>query len=146
MTLTRITTAKNPARVLILALLVTGNARLRPTAACLGGRILDPPTGCNSSQVLQGAAPGNRLRRILALHACRRGNDASYCNARSRIPTKVLRTLATRTAEELQASGRGSRTKRHRRKIFVSLQKSSSVESDTILTHMGPCKPHIGDI
>jgi hypothetical protein len=31
-------------------------------------------------------------------------NTASYCNARSRILTKVLRTLATRTAEELQAS------------------------------------------
>ena len=31
-------------------------------------------------------------------------NTASYCNARSRILTKVLSTLATRTAEELQAS------------------------------------------
>jgi hypothetical protein len=31
-------------------------------------------------------------------------NTASYCNARSRISTNVLRTLATRTAEELQAS------------------------------------------
>ena len=31
-------------------------------------------------------------------------NTASYCNARSRILTDVLRTLATRTAEELQAS------------------------------------------
>ena len=31
-------------------------------------------------------------------------NAASYCNARSRILTDVLRTLATRTAEELQAS------------------------------------------
>ena len=31
-------------------------------------------------------------------------NTASYCNARNRILTKVLRTLATRTAEELQAS------------------------------------------
>ena len=31
-------------------------------------------------------------------------NTASYCNARSRIVTNVLRTLATRTAEELQAS------------------------------------------
>lgn len=31
-------------------------------------------------------------------------NTASYCNARSRILTNVLRTLATRTAEELQAS------------------------------------------
>jgi hypothetical protein len=29
-------------------------------------------------------------------------NTASYCNARSRIPTDVLSTLATRTAEELQ--------------------------------------------
>jgi hypothetical protein len=31
-------------------------------------------------------------------------NTASYCTARSRIPEGVLRTLATRTAEELQAS------------------------------------------
>ena len=31
-------------------------------------------------------------------------NTASYCNARSRIPTDVLSTLATRTAEELQSS------------------------------------------
>ena len=31
-------------------------------------------------------------------------NTASYCNARSRILTDVLRTLATRTAEELQAN------------------------------------------
>jgi hypothetical protein len=31
-------------------------------------------------------------------------NTASYCKARSRILTPVLRTLATRTAEELQAS------------------------------------------
>lgn len=31
-------------------------------------------------------------------------NTASYCNARSRISTSVLRTLATRTAEELQTS------------------------------------------
>jgi hypothetical protein len=29
-------------------------------------------------------------------------NTASYCNARSRIPTSVLSTLATRTAQELQ--------------------------------------------
>jgi hypothetical protein len=31
-------------------------------------------------------------------------NTASYCNARSRIPTSVLSTLAMRTARELQAS------------------------------------------
>src|ERR1700691_4480813 len=31
-------------------------------------------------------------------------NTASYCNARARIPTPVLRTLARRTAQQLQAS------------------------------------------
>jgi len=31
-------------------------------------------------------------------------NTASYCNARRRMPTDVLRTLAKRTAEELQSS------------------------------------------
>jgi len=31
-------------------------------------------------------------------------NTASYCDARSRIPTDVLSTLATRTADELQSS------------------------------------------
>jgi hypothetical protein len=31
-------------------------------------------------------------------------NTASYCNARSRLHTRVLSTLATRTAQELQAS------------------------------------------
>jgi hypothetical protein len=31
-------------------------------------------------------------------------NTSSYCTARSRLPTKVVRTLATRTAEELQNS------------------------------------------
>ena len=31
-------------------------------------------------------------------------NTASYCNARSRLLTSVLSTLATRTAEELQTS------------------------------------------
>src|ERR1700689_1281473 len=31
-------------------------------------------------------------------------NTASYCNARSRLRTEVLRTLAMRTAQELQGS------------------------------------------
>jgi hypothetical protein len=31
-------------------------------------------------------------------------NTASYCNARGRVPTGVLRTLARQTAEELQAA------------------------------------------
>src|SRR5215218_2266145 len=42
-------------------------------------------------------------RSASGLGACS-PNTASYCNARSRLPTNVLRTLATRTAEELRAS------------------------------------------
>ena len=49
------------------------------------------------------------VSRIIAHRAANGGtvcspNTASYCNARSRILTNVLRTLATRTAEELQTS------------------------------------------
>jgi hypothetical protein len=42
--------------------------------------------------------------RAASGHAVCSPNTASYCNARSRISTNVLRTLATRTAKELQAS------------------------------------------
>jgi len=42
-------------------------------------------------------------RAASGLEACS-PNTASYCNARSRLPTDVLRTLAKRTAEELQSS------------------------------------------
>src|SRR5262249_20896369 len=46
---------------------------------------------------------------VLAHRAARRlracsPNAASYCNARSRLPAGVLRTLARRTAQELQAN------------------------------------------
>jgi hypothetical protein len=37
-------------------------------------------------------------------------NTASYCQARSRLPTAVLSTLATRTAQELQTSAAGQWT------------------------------------
>lgn len=37
-------------------------------------------------------------------HAVCSPNTASYCNARSRIPTNVFSTLATRTAQELETS------------------------------------------
>jgi hypothetical protein len=49
----------------------------------------------------------NAVSRIIA-HRAANGitvcspNTASYCNARSRVPTGVLSTLATRTAQELQ--------------------------------------------
>ena len=45
-------------------------------------------------------------------------NTASYCNARGRLPTAVLRTLAKRTAEELQA-GR-EEWKWNGRNVFVA--------------------------
>ncbi len=56
-------------------------------------------------------------------------NTASYCNARSRIPTSVLSTLATRTAEELQTSG-GDRWKWNGRSVFI-LDGSSVSMPDT---------------
>jgi Transposase DDE domain len=46
-------------------------------------------------------------------------NTASYCNARSRIHTGVLRTLATRTAEELQASV-AQEWKWNGRRVFIA--------------------------
>jgi len=45
-------------------------------------------------------------------------NTASYCNARSRILTEVLRTLATGTADELQASAT-DQWKWNRRSVFI---------------------------
>jgi hypothetical protein len=56
-------------------------------------------------------------------------NTASYCNARSRIPTSVLSTLATRTAEELQTSI-GDRWKWNGRSVFI-LDGSSVSMPDT---------------
>jgi hypothetical protein len=45
-------------------------------------------------------------------------NTASYCNARSRILTSVLSTLAMRTAEELQTSA-GDQWKWNGRSVFI---------------------------
>ena len=45
-------------------------------------------------------------------------NTASYCNARSRICTRVLSTLAMRTAEELQTSA-GDQWKWNGRSVFI---------------------------
>src|SRR6516165_3555245 len=46
-------------------------------------------------------------------------NPASYCNARARIPTAVLRTLARRTARELQA-GAADEWKWNGRSVFIA--------------------------
>lgn len=45
-------------------------------------------------------------------------NTASYCNARARLPTGVLRTLAKRTAQQLQAS-LPQAWKWHGRSVFI---------------------------
>jgi len=52
------------------------------------------------------------------LEACS-PNTASYCNARGRIPTDVLRTLAKRTAQELQA-GAADEWKWNGRSVFIA--------------------------
>jgi hypothetical protein len=46
-------------------------------------------------------------------------NTASYCNARGRLPTVVLRTLAKRTAQELQA-GAADAWKWNGRNVFIA--------------------------
>jgi hypothetical protein len=46
-------------------------------------------------------------------------NTASYCNARARLSTAVLRTLAKRTAQELQA-GAAAAWKWHGRNVFIA--------------------------
>src|SRR5437667_8368724 len=45
-------------------------------------------------------------------------NTASYCNARTRIPTAVLRSLTRRTAQQLQA-GLPEGWKWHGRNVFI---------------------------
>jgi hypothetical protein len=46
-------------------------------------------------------------------------NTASYCNARGRLPTGVLRTLAKRTAQGLQA-GTADEWKWNGRNVFIA--------------------------
>src|ERR1700719_3122038 len=46
-------------------------------------------------------------------------NTASYCNARSRLHTAVLSTLAKRTAQQLQASA-AKEWKWHGRSVFIT--------------------------
>ena len=57
-------------------------------------------------------------RAASGLKACS-PNPASYCNARARIPTGVLRTLARRTARELQADAAGE-WKWDGRNVFIA--------------------------
>jgi len=57
-------------------------------------------------------------RAASGLKACS-PNPASYCNARARIPTAVLRTLARRTARELQA-GAADEWRWNGRSVFIA--------------------------
>jgi hypothetical protein len=75
-------------------------------------RVFNPVTtiwGFLSQVLSDDQSCGDALSRIIA-HRAANGvavcspNTASYCNARSRIHTGVLRTLARRTAQELQKS------------------------------------------
>src|SRR5439155_3091372 len=52
------------------------------------------------------------------LEACS-PNTASYCNARGRLPTGVMRNLTRRTAEELQATA-APEWRWNRRDVFVA--------------------------
>src|SRR5829696_7725801 len=64
------------------------------------------------------------VARVLA-HRAARGlpacspNTASYCNARGRLPTGALRTLARRTAGQLQAAV-AAEWKWHGRGVFIA--------------------------
>jgi hypothetical protein len=57
-------------------------------------------------------------RAASGLEACS-PNTASYCNARARIPTAVLRTLARRTAQELR-DGAVDEWKWNGRDVFIA--------------------------
>ncbi|QDV37404.1 IS4 family transposase [Tautonia plasticadhaerens] len=57
-------------------------------------------------------------RATSGLEACS-PNTASYCTARRRLPTGVLRTLARRTAEELQAAA-AEGWRWHGRDVFIA--------------------------
>ena len=74
-------------------------------------------------------------------------NTASYCNARSRILTGVLRTLATRTAEELQASV-ADQWKWNGRSVFIvdgsTVSMPDTVENQAVYPQPPNQKPGLG--
>jgi len=74
-------------------------------------------------------------------------NTASYCNARSRVPTRVLSTLATRTAEELHTSV-GDRWKWNGRSVFIldgsSVSMPATPENQAMYPQPPNYKPGIG--
>jgi len=71
-------------------------------------------------------------------------NTASYCNARSRIPTSVLSTLATQIAEELQTSV-ADRWKWNGRSVFILDGSSVSMPDTAENQAMYPQPPQQAD-
>jgi len=89
-------------------------------------RVFNPVTtiwGFLSQVLSEDHSCRDAVSRIIA-HRAAKGitvcspNTASYCNARSRIPTTVLSTLATRTAAELHTSA-GDQWKWNGRAVFI---------------------------
>ena len=74
-------------------------------------------------------------------------STASYCNARTRILTEVLRTLATRTAEELQASA-AEQWKWNSRSVFIfdgsSISMPDTPENQAAYAQPPSQKPGLG--
>ena len=90
-------------------------------------RVFDPVTtiwGFLSQVLSDDHSCRDAVSRIIAhraasgLEACS-PNTASYCNARGRLPTGVLRTLARRTAAELQAAA-AEEWKWNGRSVFIA--------------------------
>ncbi len=75
-------------------------------------------------------------------------NTASYCKARSRIPTEVFRALATRTAEELQSNVPAGAWKWNDRSIFIldgsTVSMPDTVENQAVYPQPPSQKPGIG--
>jgi hypothetical protein len=89
-------------------------------------RLFNPTTtiwGFLSQVLSEDHSCRDTVSRILAHRAAAglpvgSANTASYCNARTRLPTGVLRTLAKRTAQQLQAS-LPQAWKWHGRSVFI---------------------------
>src|ERR1700757_2894940 len=90
-------------------------------------RVFDPVTtvwGFLSQVLSEDHSCRDAVSRIIA-HRAASGlepcspNTASYCNARARIPTAVLRSLARRTAEQLQ-NGLPEGWKWNGRNVFIA--------------------------
>src|SRR3954468_5095147 len=90
-------------------------------------RVFDPATtiwGFLSQVLSDDHSCRDAVARVIAHRAAGgapvcSANTASYCNARGRLPAAVLRTLARRTAQQLQAAAPGG-WRWHGRRVFIA--------------------------